>query len=74
MSKIIIHNNSVKRLQLVAAILILVVLAIWSVIIIITTPVVEFSHSTGECVAVYSHDDSYSCEVLPERFERVVVR
>ena len=39
----------------------------------IMIPIVEVSHSTGNCVRVVSNDASYSCDNLPTRYDTVWV-
>lgn len=37
-------------------------------------PIVHTSQSTGECVLVYSPDETHSCENMPSRYNEVIVK
>ena len=46
---------------------------VWVLWIVLTTPVVEWSWTTGECVRIIPPEAGH-CGALPDRYERVWVR
>lgn len=54
--------------------LVLANVIVYGLYTIVTMPLVEFSHSTGQCVAVHSPSGEYSCSNLPARYEHVFVK
>jgi hypothetical protein len=70
------NRNTVYDLVSIVLITILFVAIILMLSAATSIPDVHVSHSTNECVQVlnYSEDDSYSCENMPTKYNKVWVQ